>query len=188
MSDRELVQKSEKKKGGGYVGLIVVIALCVLSVPCVGVLAAVAIPAFVGYLARAKTAEATANLSAMARAAGGYYESEQLAGGFGGAPLTACAVGSGATTNVPGPQKTMLEPLGEPFDAIGFGLYDPVYYQYEIVGVGGCGHTAGEALYSFRAYGDLDGDGVTSLFEITATAGADGTLERAPVHIVNETE
>ncbi len=170
---------TEAKKGsGGKIALIVVVAMCLLSVPCVGVLAAVAVPAFVGYLARAKTAEAETNLESMVRLAEAYYESEQFVAG--GAPLTACAVGSGRTTNVPSSMKTVLGPLGEPFDSLGFSLYDPVYYQYEIVGAGGCDHQAGDALYTFRAYGDLDGDGTTSLFEITASAGPGGALERAP--------
>ena len=88
-------------------------------------------------------------------------------------------MGNGQTPNIPGPGKTMFGPLGEPFDSLGFTPRDPVYYQYEIVGVGGCGHTEGEALYSFRAYGDLDGDGITSLYELAAGAGPNGTLVRS---------
>ncbi|MCB9598286.1 MAG: hypothetical protein H6719_36570 [Sandaracinaceae bacterium] len=176
-----------QKKSGGVVALVVVISLCVVSVPCVGVLSAIAIPAFIGYLTNAKTSEARANLVSMVHGAEAYYATESF--GQGGVANTNCAVGDGRTTNVPGPAKTALGPLGEPFDSIGFALADPVYYQYEIVGVGGCGHTEGEPLYSFRAYGDLDGDGTTSLYEISVAAGPDGTLTRSPaIYTENELE
>src|SRR5580765_8236815 len=41
------------------------IGLGLLSIPCVGVLAAIAIPAFVNYTRRSKTAEARANVAAL---------------------------------------------------------------------------------------------------------------------------
>ena len=178
---QELAPLPPQKKSSNK-GLIIVISLVAvvfLAVPCIGVLAAIAIPAFVGYLSRAKTAEAESNLSALFQGAASYYDEEHYEPG--GAMLTACAVGSATTPNIPSSGKSVLSPpLGEPFDALGFAPADPVYYRYEIVGVGGCGHTAGESLYSFRASGDLDGDGATSLFEISAGASSDNVLMRAP--------
>lgn len=169
-------QKKPRQKG--LVLAITVGALVFLVVPCIGVLAAIAVPAFIGYLSRAKTAEAEANLLMLYEGAASYYAEEHFSPD--GTSLTACAVGSATTPNIPSSGKSMLSPpLGEPFDALGFAPYDPVYYRYEIVGVGGCGHTAGENLYSFRAVGDLDGDGVTSLFELAAGASADNDLMRA---------
>ncbi|MCA9608898.1 MAG: hypothetical protein KC619_25010 [Myxococcales bacterium] len=172
---------NEKKKSGGKTALIVVVVLVVLSVPCCGGIAAIAIPSFIGYLTRAKTEEARTNLTSMFIAASAYYAEEQWGAGGAGAAQTNCAVGTARTDNVPSAAKTMLGPMPEAFEAIGFSLYDPVYYQYEIVGAGGCGHQTGEAIYSFRAYGDLDGDGVTSLYELTATAGPAGELVRSPI-------
>jgi len=177
----------KRKTAKGATALVIIVAMCGLSVPCVGVLSAIAIPAFIGYLQRAKTAEASANLRSLFSAADAYYRDEHWGGD--GAAATACAVGGGRTTNVPGPGKTLLGPLGEPFDALGFSIADPVYYQYEVVGVGGCDHRPGEPLYSFRAYGDLDGDGATSLFEISGWVGPDGNLERsAGIYRENENE
>jgi len=67
------------------------------------------------------------------------------------------------------------------FQDIGFATRDPVYYQYAIVGSdGNCGHVAGDLLYSFRSYGDLDGDMATSLHEIAAGANSVGELIRSP--------
>ena len=155
--------------------------------PCVGVLSAIAIPQFISYLARAKTEEARANLRTLATLADGYYELEHWAGAANG--MSGCAVGSGSTSNEIGPHKTVLpSPLGDPFDALGFSLLDPVYYRYEIDGAGGCGHAPGTPVYTFRAVGDLDGDGVTSRFEITATAAPGGRLERSPLRVLDETE
>ena len=58
-----------------------------------------------------------------------------------------------------------------------------------IVGVGGCDHRPGEVLYSFRAHGDLDGDGTTSLYELAAGVGADGELVRSPtIYVVLDGE
>ncbi|MCA9608896.1 MAG: hypothetical protein KC619_25000, partial [Myxococcales bacterium] len=77
----------------------------------------------------------------------------------------------------------------EAFEAIGFVIDQPVYYRYEIVGVGGCDHRPGEVLYSFRAHGDLDGDGTTSLYELAAGVGADGELVRSPtIYVVLDGE
>ncbi len=176
----------KKPRGKGVVALVVIVSVCVLSVPCVGVLSAIAIPAFSGYLTRVKTAEATTNLNRLFIQAQNYYAGESWSAGT---ASRGCVVGSGRTSNVPGPGKTLLGPPGEPFESLGFALPDPVYFQYEIVSAGGCGHQPGEPIYSFRAYGDLDGDGITSLFEIAAAAGPGGELVRAPgIYRENELE
>lgn len=175
-----------KKKGGlGATAIIIVASLCVLFMLCGGIGAAIGIPAFTGYLARAKTAEASSNLRNLHTMAAGYYSNESFSGATvtaGGGAQTACAVESAITPTAPGPNKYILDPssLPESFTALGWSPADPLYYQYEIVSVGGCGHSAGENLYSFRAYGDLDGDGVTSLYELTAGVDASGALYRSP--------
>ena len=174
---RDATAMSEEKKGMSK-GVKLVLALVVLgglSIPCIGVLAAVAIPSFIGYLHRAKTAEAEANLAGLYRSAEMYYANERM--GDGSAVSSNCATGSGRTPNTPGPTKTMLGPLNEPFVSLDFMLPEPVYFQYEVIGAGGCGHAAGDPLYTFRAHGDLDGDGQILLLEMTVRAGPDGRLE-----------
>lgn len=158
--------------------VIALIVIGVLSVPCIGIAAAIAIPAFIGYLARSKAAEAEANLRTLYVGAAAYYADEHL--GPDGTVHTRCTVEPATTPNVPGPQKTALGVLSPSFEALGFAPPDPVYYRYEIVSVGGCDHPEGAALYSFRAHGDLDGDGVQSLFELSAESGLDGELARSP--------
>ena len=179
----------KKSSNKGLIMVIALIAVVLLAVPCIGVLAAVAIPSFIGYTQRAKTAEARANLSNLHALAASYYTQERWLNG-GDVTLTGCTVSTERTSNIPSSQKTVLPAsLGPGFDALGFSLYEPVYYQYEIVGAGGCGHGPGESLYSLRAYGDLDGDGVTSLFEISASSDSLNELTRSSaVYTQNELE
>ena len=188
MQELKPVPPEKKKSNKGLIIALSLVAVVFLAVPCIGILAAIAIPAFVGYLSRAKTAEAETHLNALYQGAASYYAEEHHEPG--GEVLTACAVGSAITPNTPFSGKTALSPpLGEPFEALGFAPADPVYYRYEIVGVGGCGHAPGDSLYSFRAIGDLDGDGTTSLFEMSAAASPDNELMRAPgIYRVNELE
>lgn len=165
------------KRKGSLTPVIVLIVLGALTIPCVGILAAVAIPSFIGYLRRSKTAEAEQNLRSLYAGAAAYYAEEHV--GPDGTARTRCTVGPAVTSNVPGPQRTVLSDLPDSFSALGFAPYDPVYFRYEIVSVPGCDHPDGTPLYSFRARGDLDGDGATSLFELTAESELDGTLTRS---------
>jgi type II secretory pathway pseudopilin PulG len=160
------------------VALIVGIALAALSVPCIGCVAAIAIPSFIGYMRRSKTTEATAHLATLFQGAAAYYAEEHRTPD--GTVLTGCTVDSAITPNTPSSTKTVLGTLPPSFDALGFQVADPVYYQYEIVSAGGCGHPPSTPLYSFRAHGDLDGDAAQSLFELSAQGTSEGELVRAP--------
>jgi len=159
-------------------------------VPVVGVVAAIAIPAFINYTKRAKTTEAGANLRMMYAGAATYYAEEHVAPD--GGVLQHCTVDPATTPNVPGKQKTTL--VGglsdDSFNAIGFTFIDPIYYQYEIVGgPSRCGVAPNEAVYTFRAHGDLDGDGVLSTFEISVASNPDDELYRSPgIYTENELE
>ncbi|CAG1001483.1 hypothetical protein GPROT1_03927 [Gammaproteobacteria bacterium] len=177
-----------KKTSKGTIVIISVVVLAVLAVPCIGVIAAIAIPSFIGYTRRAKTAEAETNLRSIFQGAAAYYVEEHP--GPGGTTLTGCTVSSERTSNEPGSFKTMLSIApGSSFDALGVAPMDPVYYQYEIESAGGCGHGPNEALYTFRAHGDLDGDGTPSRFELTAGSDPANELFRAPeVDRENEVE
>lgn len=160
-----------------------------IVVAIIGILAAIAIPAFMGYIRRAKASEATSHLKTLFQGAAGYYSQEhwgeRMVASVPGAALatSACVVADAQTSNTPGAGKTSLDWSMEAvsFDSIGFATRDPVYYQYGVVGSdGSCGHMGGEPLYSFRALGDLDGNSITSLFEIAAGANTVNELTRSP--------
>lgn len=168
---------SKSKSSKTVVTLVVAAALLLGCIPCTGVIAAVALPAFISYVRRSKTVEATANLRALYTGASVYYAQEHH--GPGGVVRTHCTVGPARTSNTPGADPTLTSIDHPSFAALGFTLPDPIYYQYEIeAGPSRCGVESG-AIYSFRAHGDLDGDTTPSLFELSA--GADnGAFYRAP--------
>lgn len=157
--------------------LVVSFAACV---PCTGILAAIAVPSFIQYVRRSKVSEARSNLRMLFSGAASYYTQEHPSAGPGGVS-THCTVGPARTANEPGPEQTLVGPVDPAFDALGFVLADPVYYQYEIVAAPSrCGHGPDEALYTFRAYGDLDGDGHRSTFELAVGSSQMNELYRSP--------
>jgi hypothetical protein len=87
-----------------------------------------------------------------------------------------------------GQRAHAARPGRPPFAALGVQLPDPVYHRYEIEGVGGCGHGPGEVLYTFRAVGDLDGDGAPSVLEMTASVDADRQLTSGPIRRSGDAE
>lgn len=140
-----------------------------VMVPLVGVLAAVAIPAFVKYISRSKTAEAVANVKRMGDGATAYFERSSPSGALAerhfpptvtltpGSPSLAMCPGGDSANYVP-TQDTWAHPT---WAALGFAVEDPFLYSYEFISEG----KGAEARFTARATGDLDCDGVLSTFE-----------------------
>lgn len=200
-----------KKEGFTLIELMIVVAI-------IGILAAIAIPAFVNYVKRSKTSEAPANLKAMFTGAATLYTSGRatqmlIARDGTAANATRCHVnGTHSTPNVPSDQKTAIvwppdatsTAWAEAFSALNWQVSDPVYYQYAVVGGGdgtvsvsmnantvNCGdmNIVGAAIYTFRALGDLDMDGTMSTFELSAGIDEGNTLYRnAEIYVENELE
>lgn len=126
-----------------------------LWVAASGVLAAIAVPAFLKYLRRAKTAEAVMNLRIIFDSAISYWHEH---GRF---PATAPLTPAGRTAcfedksekMTPGPTDWAHPTWVE----LNFAIPDAHYYQYEFISHGG--------QFTARAFGDLDCDGVPSTFE-----------------------
>ena len=201
-----------KKQDEGFtlIELMIVVAI-------IGILAAIAIPAFINYVKRSKTSEAPANLKAMFTGASGLYnrgQSAQALIGRGAATAnsTRCHTLNLTTMNLGGTASDQKHTLNWPanpassidsdgFAALNWQVSDPLYYVYSVTSTGNgstmvspgvvCGDMSavGAQIYAFNANGDLDGDGNQSLFQLAAGVDEGNTLYRnAEIFVQNELE
>ena len=144
--------------GGKGVALAAVI-MSGLSVPFVAMLTAIAVPNFVRYQLRSKTAEARTNLRAIAAA---QESSHRVYGRYLKAEASAPTPGPALTAWAAQPCDPACA-YDQPaqctsFDCIEFAPDRPMYFSYA------CEATEDGGHYTCAALGDLDDDGVNSLF------------------------
>jgi type IV pilus assembly protein PilA len=175
-----------KKEGFTLIELMIVVAI-------IGILAAIAIPAFINYVKRSKTSEAGANLKSLFTGAAAYYEAENWQQGMVTAGGTAaasshCSIANANQSTTPSDAKQVIDWQAQTdaagFTALNFAPADPIYYDYNVLekdDTSNCANAAGDIdIYTFRANGDLDGDGTVSTFDLQAGANPDNALYRAP--------
>ena len=134
-----------------------------IVVAIIGILAAVAIPAFIKYIRRAKTSEVHESIDKVVTGAKTYFQTEHVNAATGlplakqfpnsvaRTPATACAAQTGAKCAGGDPGWTATS-----WQALSFSLENAHYYDYQFASSG----TDTGSQFTVTARGDLDGDGV----------------------------
>ena len=161
------MQKILKSKGKGFtlIELMIVVAI-------IGILAAVAIPAFLKYIKKAKTTEARVNIAKIVTGQVSYYDEEHV--DVAGTIIAKYFVSAAPSpASPPGINKVTYNWDGDTnWVALKFGTDSAVLFAYTNI-TSGVGSTA---AFTARAQGNLNGDTTYSLFERVGAHNAAGTL------------
>ena len=153
-----------------------------VTVAILGIIAAIALPAFSAYITRAKTSEASANLNLLFKGAASYYSSDLSGKGVTSSVSGHCIIGgAGPEPGTPTRAKQTFNTDAN-FQALSFSIADYVYFSYRVIAKGGtstCKFGPNTNLYTFMANGDLDGDTIMSTFQLAASTDATNILYHA---------
>lgn len=175
-------------------GLTIVEAAVLVCI--VGVVLAVFVPTFLRHVRLSKISEASEQLDRLHVATAAYYAASHATAD--GRRLRRCLPPEAG----PAPDQPSAEPVAVDFSdteipgretwvALSFTPDHPIRYRYSYyVEAPGCDldATAREELVSFRAEGDLDGDGELSTFERAATTDDGELVPLGILHVVDRVE
>lgn len=188
-----MLQKLRRKMSGfTLIELMIVVAI-------IGILAAVAIPAFIKYIRKSKTVEATEGLDKVKAGAKQYFQADHYRTDNG--QIVPKEFPLGTTTQVVGPTPAIGTCCNNTSSApkcpvvatqweidgwreLHFRLEDPHYFMWQWISSG----TNTASAFTANAYGDLDCDQLYSTYRIVGDVDAEyGVNARGPI-IINEIE
>jgi type IV pilus assembly protein PilA len=185
--DEMMKKRSNRKLGFTLIELMIVVAI-------LGILAAVAIPAFINYIKRSKSSEASINIRAVFEGSVTYFDSE-LSGTEPGATYTHYlppTVGKTPSEAASGTKFDIRGVLSEftanaVWTALAFAPNENFYYQYQWINAKGDDKLLNSDTVTVMANGDLDNDSAFSTFYRVCTV-LDGQLTGGPIVRASELE
>jgi prepilin-type N-terminal cleavage/methylation domain-containing protein len=154
------VHSASSQRSGGFTLLEMMVVVAII-----GILASIAIPAFLAYQNRARRSEAYTNVSAIVKLEKSFFSEYNV-----------YADTNGSWPGVPaiGVAKRPWNALADAnFQALGWRPEGDVYYDYGVI----TGITCGvRDCFTAGAYGDVDGNGLTSAIEYVEPS-AGGVME-----------
>lgn len=158
-----MFRRIKDSKGFTLIELMIVVAI-------IGILAAVAVPAFMKYMKRARTTEAAPNLKKIFDGAKGYFEKGQQTDRTGDLlphefPTSVALTPSTKCCSQTGGKCVSTDWENATWAAIGFEISDPHVFQYRFDSDG----EGTDASFTAGAHADLDCDSTMSTYERTGT-------------------